>query len=718
MLNTIICTVTENKPAFISHQLRFFAHCITPFAIALFILINMGCLSIEHLQKQLTSAYKNADFTFNAYKQAQPSPNIVLLGSSLMRQPFFLSDRNHSNYVPDNAHYCSSLTIQNILRARGLKKAVVFNLAIDGAIVSDEFLINSKLLRGSKKPEWIIYGLGPRDFIDSLISKETRTVIFDCLLTPSDLFSSKNPFKMTLNERLDLCMEKLCFLYDKRKQLQTIFANRLSSLTNAVFSKNSSKATKYNIANDETASTDWNDSIREYRKRYRTFNRMQFEKQKMFLKIFCQQSQNKGIKVLLVNMPLTKQNIDLLPPKVYADYHQAVIEVGQMPGVTLLDLHNTDKFPNAFFRDTAHLNAQGGHVISMLISDALTSKTKSAGIDGLASWWLAKAYFAQSKPPDIVILGSSQLGPLYGADAFVYNRLVDLAGDHRSYTIEHDLKLLLHKSWHVLLAGLPGTMISDQFAISRALFSNQYKPKLVAVIFSPSDFLDSTHCSVTTSEPFIFFSKYNNHLPLSRNLVNNMRSLKDCNFQPHNYQGSVSSLNLGIPFERICPGELVIGSGDGYFFNDDTELYRKKYKSPFSLQFQIQLRYLQELFAYLHQQHIPTIAIELPLTNSNHILLPETFWKFYKQRIATICHRNNVDLWDTESIWNDFSKIEFCDSAHLNLRGGLKLTRPVVLGIAYKLHCPIYTCNGNAGPLVPDRKDIYSKRPGISLRLQ
>ena len=209
----------------------------------------------------------------------------------------------------------------------------------------------------------------------------------------------------------------------------------------------------------------------------------------------------------------------------------------------------------------------------------------------IGSWWLAKAYYAEATPPDIVVLGSSQLGALQGADAYVFDRRVDITGDHRSYVLEGDLRGFLNKRFRVLVGGLPGMMISDQLVISRALFSKQFKPQLVAICFSPRDFIDNTCSSPVRTEPFMFFARYA-HLeslgdlfqqgfnPYDLIAILPLRS-QSILLRTETYNGNsdkVLSLPVANPFERINPGEIIIGSGTGYFFtiillntNEDTK---------------------------------------------------------------------------------------------------------------------------------------------------
>ncbi len=198
------------------------------------------------------------------------------------------------------------------------------------------------------------------------------------------------------------------------------FINSLSNATNNLFKKNSLAIPSYNnsveISEPCVNPEAWDISINEYGEKYHTFDKTQFEKQRNYLSSFCKECQHKRIKLLLVNMPLPEEHLRLLPSKAYAEYCKAIAETGKLPGVSLLDIQRSDEFPNAFFADVERLNVNGGHALNLLIANRLLALNdkKPNIIDGLSSWWLAKRYFEGPKPPDIVILGGSQLGPLLG----------------------------------------------------------------------------------------------------------------------------------------------------------------------------------------------------------------------------------------------------------------------------------------------------------------
>ncbi len=311
-------------------------------------------------------------------------------------------------------------------------------------------------------------------------------------------------------------------------------------------------------------------------------------------------------------------------------------------------------------------------------------------IDGLASWWLAKAYFAESQPPDIVILGSSQLGPVLGADAYIYDRVIDVTDDHRSYVLEHDLYALLNKHLRVFIGALPGAMISDQLVISRALFSTKYKPKLVAITFSPRDFIDNYFPSENSTEAFAFFSRYTNSDSL-HNALDKIRTEKYGLKQTCNYGSEdESSLHLGKPFQRISDGEVIIYSNDSSLFKDDTAEYRLRYNNPFSPQLDRQMDCFDSLLKYLAEQHIQVVAFNFPISATNKKLLSDTFWKYYDDRISKICRKNGADYISADRVVLPFENNELIDGIHLNLAGGLRWSRVLAVYMANKFRWKTY----------------------------
>ncbi len=65
-------------------------------AAILFVLTNMGCFFASELTRPSRGYYTSCDYIISSFKGAKPEPNIVLLGSSVMRTPFHLADKERS----------------------------------------------------------------------------------------------------------------------------------------------------------------------------------------------------------------------------------------------------------------------------------------------------------------------------------------------------------------------------------------------------------------------------------------------------------------------------------------------------------------------------------------------------------------------------------------------------------------------------------------------
>ncbi len=676
-------------------------------AIVFFTLINLG----SFISAQVYGREKNkiCNYVISTFENTKQQPSVVLLGSSLMRMPFYLSDNEHSYYLPKYDQYCWNQTLQNMLNNGSPETNVVFDLAIDGGMVSDTFLISKKLLRGPKTPKWIVYGIAPRDLLDNFLSSETRTPVFDRLYGLGDMWEKKSTFPVSFNEKLKIVIERLCYLYGDRGRIHTSLKDAYIRLREGRLFNDFNKPATDKKQLDSTALQELASSknIGYYQKRFKVFQPEKFNKQKSFLKALCEDARKKGINVLLINMPLTPEITNLIPKEGYFAYNQALTEMTKFPHVRLLNLSNSGDFPNSYFCDLVHLNGLGGHFLNMLITKSILKDNISEQImkqsnpqdsiqDGLACWWLTKSYFAKPHPPDIVILGGSQLGALLGADTYVYQKAADITGDHRSKVLEHDLTMLLNKNFKVFIGCLPGALLSDQLASSHILFSKHFKPQLVALTFSAKDFLGANVSYVMDTEPYLFFStvravlgsQNNENIAKSINKLLEQNSLRKKISTSSQNQEIIcrSPLNLSNPFQRFCPGEVVISTNDGYSFFDNIEEYKRIYKDPLNKKLGFQLNRLQELLSYLAKEHIKVVAFNLPLTEQNRNLLPETFWSIYNNQIASICRSNGADFVNLDLDWRAFENKDFVDTAHLNLPGGLKLTRPLALFIANKFH--------------------------------
>ncbi|MCW5821769.1 MAG: DUF1574 family protein [Cyanobacteria bacterium TGS_CYA1] len=342
-------------------------------ALALFVVANFAAVisskSLIFSVKEDTAVFQAADSAVNQYEALKKAPDIVLLGSSLVATPLWWADRDVVPNIKDFYHHHDAVTFNQALRASGIKEDA-YAFALPGAMVSDMYLIVDKIFQSRKKPEVVVLGISARDMMDDLLTGETRTPVFSRLSDLSDFKGNLDLYLSTPAEKLDFALNNLVFLYGKRYRYQLKVSQFCEKTMNKIPLLKDPKAAKTAQQAKETQplfatglgtrKEMWDQSRKEYQKRYEHFNKQQFDKQTVFLAKLLERAKERDIKVILVNMPLSKENKSLMPQGLYDAYYQSVSGLAQRKGASFLDLNKGDMVAEHLFLDTAHMNAQGG----------------------------------------------------------------------------------------------------------------------------------------------------------------------------------------------------------------------------------------------------------------------------------------------------------------------------------------------------------------------
>ncbi len=304
--------------------------------------------------------------TINSFKALKDKPDVILLGSSLVMFPFWAMDVEENKGIADIFRYHNSEALKKMLKATGHEQKTVYSLAVFGQMASDAYLITNEFVKGDKTPKVIIYGIAPRDFYDHSLASPMATFSFQKIVNLSNFPNYANAFLPDFNKKADWLAMHLCYFYGKRWRLQ-METDKAVNKVYSVFGIADANATK----SDTTAqggfmmegSTEqrWENSAKEYRGRYKEIAEKDHSLQMSFLTRTLENLRKHGVKVVLVNMPLTKRNLDILPPGFYAQYQKEIKDVANMPGVKLVDLGDRKDFTDADYWDTTHLNHGGGH---------------------------------------------------------------------------------------------------------------------------------------------------------------------------------------------------------------------------------------------------------------------------------------------------------------------------------------------------------------------
>lgn len=360
----------------------------------MFIIIADGLLSYFKPLKQ----FNNLGFTpldlnplvakLPEFMKQGGNPDLLILGSSLVVIPAVRCDdelngkqtRYDQEYRRTYMNgYNKAQTLQKMLIERMHRPITLANLGIIASMMSDHQLILEKALKSGKKPKLVVCCLAPRDFLDNYRSQVETTPVYQ-VLADAQFLQDLIARHAKLDEILSYATGLIWHYYQVRADYKTIIIgqtatllNRPSSLFMAALA--SDGKTEAPIAGEDTfaesnqkpekspnyeAPPNTLEDLNNYKKVYLPINDKCFETQRTYLQKLLKQCQDTHTPVLIVNMPLTRQNKDILPPELWARYFATVKGLCTKYGASYYDADDQAGYTLADFEDSCHMNAQGG----------------------------------------------------------------------------------------------------------------------------------------------------------------------------------------------------------------------------------------------------------------------------------------------------------------------------------------------------------------------
>jgi hypothetical protein len=324
---------------------------------------------------------------------------------------------------------------------------------------------------------------------------------------------------------------------------------------------------------------------------------------------------------------------------------------------------------------------------------------------GQWTWWVARNYLMQKTPPDIAVFGSSQMGSAnFAADARMLNKDLDLTQYRRASTLATMLEKQTGVRPDTYQFAMGGAMASDTLMISRALFTENCKPKMVVVGVNPRDFIDNTLPSVSSTEPFQFFAPYveigsladdafpdffshmawvvDQKVPLKRlhhqvetELVALAKGGKTDTMaaaKPRKVHKELLRAVLGAA-DEVRPGEWILpATVPASTFEDNTNEYLRRYKSANSPIYKGEMAFFNAFLNDMQAKDIKVLVVGMPSLWPNRALLPDSFWQKFRRDLTTATSSHGAEFLDlTDS--SQFVLSDFLDTVHLNGAGGIKL---------------------------------------------
>jgi hypothetical protein len=363
-------------------------------ALAIFVLINVF-LNKENQSKAIAAATATARLSDYDGVERDPNylehaPNVVLIGSSLLIQPEWYVDRRlplkepwGKSTIISLSNYHLAQGLDNELARQGFVNPHVYSLAVGGALISDAYLLLYHYLKSYPKPKVVVLDCAPRSFNDTGVTQPDCTPIFDYCFRQQDFPELHKLYLRKFDAKANYIFSRIFFTYHYRQWLSELvkkhFSFALSDISQRFYSKPSTSSIQEETSLDakktplskDAGAVKLAKSLEEYKGRYWCMSPELLGPQLRFLNRFCELCAVNQIKLIVVNMPLSRKNRALLPKGFYAVFTRAAESSVRSPAV-FKNLPELMEWPADCYDDSVHLNEKGGTVLNHWLAQFIT----------------------------------------------------------------------------------------------------------------------------------------------------------------------------------------------------------------------------------------------------------------------------------------------------------------------------------------------------------
>ncbi len=259
------------------------------------------------------------------------------------------------------------------------KKVDVVNLGLAGIVASDQRLILEKALAFNKKPALVVWTVAPAEFIwnDGCGVDKTRIgLAFKTYQWPTDagaLALTVDRLRREFTWHFDLLENELAAC----KVPMSDYCNKWMHRENSnptVVAKTVPEADSTAVVEtpmDAYGRKNKLEDIANFRRNYAKVDGKLFDQQLDYFSKTLDLCNQHDVPVVIVNMPLTKYNRDLIDKSVYEKYQTKVTEISKKHGIPFIDMDQSAEYTLADFYDSTHLNESGGKKLFTALSERI-----------------------------------------------------------------------------------------------------------------------------------------------------------------------------------------------------------------------------------------------------------------------------------------------------------------------------------------------------------
>ncbi len=372
--------VVEHK---IEETLKNGRHSVFNVAFAIFVVTNLLLSFSPPIEfDKFNFPYKGwAWWTFNDLRKSGDEHNVALLGSSLMVSAVNNADAMYLQKPLNLANYHNAVFLDKLLVNKFGGQFKTYNLAAPGQMPSDAYMSLHAMLKTHQRPDVVVYGVAPRDFYDSSMASPVDTEPYKFLHRLVNLDDSWNKLFKSPFDKLNFILERDCFLYGNALDISMIVCEKWDQTLNKFFPAPTGKnmftywdrvklLPAYKAGEIHPLAVvchpqkpgepaEFVDNTPEYKERYRDPDIKNYKIQHYFLLKLVELCKRERIELVVVNMPITLDNIRVLGSYRYMGYVNALRQMSKDHKVPAFDLNDFALYSKSDYHDGVHLNAYG-----------------------------------------------------------------------------------------------------------------------------------------------------------------------------------------------------------------------------------------------------------------------------------------------------------------------------------------------------------------------
>lgn len=348
------------------------------------------------------------------YKELPYTPDVVMFGSSLLARIINQGEATYLKRSINSTKHNHSQQLEDLVASKTGVPVTTYAFNLSGLHASDAAVLVSGLLK-SKTPSTIVYTIAPRDLLDNLLEAPYTTEQFELMSHSSDLGELASKARLSTMDKvhywfiekynrasaLGKCKTELATTFERTYRqfaLPLLDAHVPSVDQPLTAGKVGLKIAAFDFPESVTVEPEdpnkieLNDNLQCYRFCYQPFRPKIYNNQLFYLDYLLKFAQERGVKVILVNMPLRRDNLTAMIPNFLELYKSDIANHAAKYGARVVDLLDGETFPDSDFCDTVHLTGHGAvkfvnkmaeqvapEIASTAVASARNSKAHIAG---------------------------------------------------------------------------------------------------------------------------------------------------------------------------------------------------------------------------------------------------------------------------------------------------------------------------------------------------